>query len=142
MGHLHGFDGAEDRLLTASLKSRPWGLAMLALAALAPFFFLSYNFANWLTSRRADVPSLVFGWEHQIPFLAWTIVPYWSLDLLYALSLFLCRTGRELRIHVFRLISAQIRFHRRIPAVPLAIHVRPPTPGRPVWLDVRRSRRF
>ena len=91
-----------------TLKSRPWGFAMLSLAALAPFFFLSYNFANWVTSRRADVPSLVFGWERSMPFLAWTIIPYWSLDLLYGLSLFLCRTRRELRTHVLRLVSAQV----------------------------------
>ena len=81
---------------------------MLWLAGLTPFFFLSYSFANWVTSRRHHVPSLVFGWEHCIPFLAWTIVPYWSTDLLYALSLFICRTRRELNTHAMRLVAAQI----------------------------------
>ncbi|TIW87077.1 MAG: serine/threonine protein phosphatase, partial [Mesorhizobium sp.] len=63
--------------------------AALWLAFLAPFFYLSYGFANWLASRRDDVGSIVFSWEHGIPFVAWTIVPYWSINLFYGLSLLL-----------------------------------------------------
>jgi membrane-associated phospholipid phosphatase len=81
---------------------------LLWLAGLIPLFFLSYGFANWTTGLRHHVPSLAFDWEHQIPFLAWTILPYWSLDLLYALSLFVCRTTRELSTHGKRLLAAQI----------------------------------
>jgi membrane-associated phospholipid phosphatase len=90
------------------LEHPPYRLALVWLAALTPFFFFSYNFANWITGLRRDVPSLVFGWEHRIPFLAWTIVPYWSTDLLYGLSLFVCRTRQELTTHVKRLVAAQI----------------------------------
>ncbi len=54
------------------------------------------------------MPSIVFGWEHAIPFVAWTIVPYWSTDLLYAGSLFLCRTRQELNTHAKRLLAVQI----------------------------------
>jgi hypothetical protein len=75
---------------------------------LTPFFFVTYGFANWAATRRAFVPSIVFGWEHHIPFLAWTIVPYWSTDFLYAASLFVCRTKRELTTHVKRLAAAQL----------------------------------
>lgn len=91
-------------------KSDPhlWPFAMAWLAGLTPFFFLSYGFANWVTGLRHHVPSLVFGWEHRIPFLAWTIVPYWSTDLFYAASLFLCRTRAELGMHVRRLLAVQI----------------------------------
>jgi len=88
--------------------TRPWTLAVLWLAVLTAFFFVSYGFTNWMTSLRHQVPSLVFGWEHRIPFLAWTVVPYWSTDLLYALSLFICRTRRELNTHAMRLVAAQI----------------------------------
>jgi len=88
--------------------SRPWRAAFLWMLGLSLFFFLSYGFANWATSQRSYVPSIVFGWEHHIPFLAWTIVPYWSTDLLYALSLFLCRTRRELDSHAESLLTAQI----------------------------------
>ncbi|MFT4247018.1 MAG: phosphatase PAP2/dual specificity phosphatase family protein [Pseudomonas sp.] len=87
---------------------RPWGRALLWLALLGPFFFASYGFANWMASRQADVPAVAFGWEARIPFLPWTIVPYWSIDLFYALSFFLCRTRAELDRHALRLLSAQL----------------------------------
>jgi hypothetical protein len=82
--------------------------ATLWLLALGPFFFLSYGFANRVTAQRHNVPSIAFGWEHSIPFLAWTIVPYWSTDILYAASLFLCRTRDELNTHAKRLLAVQI----------------------------------
>src|SRR3546814_974566 len=59
--------------------------AVLWLLLLAPLFFSTYGFATWVTSQRDDVGSLVFSWESRMPFMAWTIVPYWSIDLLYGL---------------------------------------------------------
>lgn len=88
--------------------ARPWRRALAWLAFLAPFFFSSYGLATWVTSQRDDVGSLVFAWESQMPFWAWTIVPYWSIDLLYGLSLFLCLTRLELDRHALRLLSAQL----------------------------------
>src|SRR5690349_14572946 len=81
------------------LRSRPWKAAFAWLAFLTPFFFLTYRFANVAAGMRQHVPSVVFGWERYIPFVPWTIVPYWSTDLLYGLSLFMCTTRRELGIH-------------------------------------------
>jgi hypothetical protein len=63
--------------------------AALWLVFLAPFFYLTYGYANWLASRRDDVGSVVFSWERSIPFVAWTIIPYWSINLFYGLSLLL-----------------------------------------------------
>lgn len=88
-------------------STRPWKRAVVWLAFLGPFFFASYGFANWLASRRGGVPSIVYPWEHAIPLLPWTIVPYWSIDFLYAISLFLCTTRRELDRHCRRLFFAQ-----------------------------------
>lgn len=89
-------------------EPRPWKSAALWLVVLGLFFFASYDLANWLASRRAAVGSLAFGWERHIPFLAWTIVPYWSIDLFYAASPFLCATRRELSVHARRLLAAQL----------------------------------
>ena len=36
--------------------TRPWKQAALWLACLAPFFYLSYGFANHLASLRTDAP--------------------------------------------------------------------------------------
>lgn len=87
---------------------RPWKQAAAWLAFLAPFFYLSYGFANHLASQRSGVGAVVFDWERSVPFVAWTIVPYWSINLFYGLSLFLCRTRDELHAHGRRLLTAQL----------------------------------
>ncbi|OGA43550.1 MAG: serine/threonine protein phosphatase [Betaproteobacteria bacterium RIFCSPLOWO2_12_FULL_62_13] len=92
----------------AAASQRPWKRAFLWLVFLGPFFFASYGLANWVASRRAEVGAVVFDWERSIPFAAWTIVPYWSIDFLYGLSLFVCTTHRELDVHGRRLLCAQL----------------------------------
>ncbi len=87
---------------------RPWKLAALWLAFLGPFFFASYGFANWLTGQRAHVDAVVFDWETRIPFLPWTIVPYWTIDAFYGVSLFLCVTAQQVHTHARRLLAAQL----------------------------------
>lgn len=96
MGYLHRLCSPEN------LRRLAW------LAFLGPFFFVSYNFANNLAAaQEPGVPSIVFGWEHHIPFLAWTIVPYWSSDLLYAASFLTCRTKSEIDRLGLRLLTVQ-----------------------------------
>ncbi len=85
-----------------------WQRGVLWLLLLAPLFFASYGFANWLTAQRDDVGSLVFAWESATPLWAWSIVPYWSIDLLYGLSFLLPATRREMDRHALRLLSTQI----------------------------------
>ena len=89
-------------------ERRPWRRAAAWLALLGPSFFVTYGFANWVASQRADVGEIVFAWERSIPFLAWTIVPYWTIDALYGISLFLCATRAELDTLGKRLALAQI----------------------------------
>ncbi|MGG2398367.1 phosphatase PAP2/dual specificity phosphatase family protein [Pseudomonas sp. SH1-B] len=81
---------------------------VLWLLLLGPLFFASYGFANWFTGQREDVGSLVFAWESQIPLWPWTIVPYWSIDLLYGLSFLLPACRREMDRHALRLLAAQL----------------------------------
>jgi len=88
--------------------SRPWRHALAWLLFLGPFFFLSYGLANAYAAQHANVRSIAFGWEARLPFWAWTILPYWSLDALYAISLFACRSRRELDMHAKRLLTAQV----------------------------------
>jgi membrane-associated phospholipid phosphatase len=89
-------------------ERRPWGRALAWLCFLGPFFFLSYGTANWLAAQRAEVGSVVFDWERAIPFVPWTIVPYWSIDAFYGLSLLICTGKAELDTHARRLLTAQI----------------------------------
>lgn len=86
----------------------PWQRGVAWLLLLGPLFFLSYGYANHLAATREDVGSLFFEWERQIPFLPWTIVPYWSIDLLYGLSFLCCRNSREVDRHGLRLLTAQL----------------------------------
>jgi membrane-associated phospholipid phosphatase len=81
-------------------------LAWLVVGGL--FFYVSYDGANWLTSLRAHVPVMMFNWERSIPFLPWTIVPYWTTNFLVALSVCCCRDKTELDSHVCRLLTAQV----------------------------------
>ena len=90
------------------IEPRPWLRAFAWLGFLAPFFFVTYLGSLEIVSWREHVPTLVFDWEKHIPFLAWTIVPYWSIDFLYGLAIFLCATRFELNRLGMRLLSAQV----------------------------------
>ncbi|WP_248918552.1 phosphatase PAP2/dual specificity phosphatase family protein [Pseudomonas entomophila] len=80
---------------------------VLWLLLLGPLFFLSYGLSNTYTAGRDDVGSLVFAWESQMPLWPWTIIPYWSIDLLYGLSFLLPLTRREMDRHALALLTAQ-----------------------------------
>jgi membrane-associated phospholipid phosphatase len=109
--------------------------AALWLLFLAPFFYLTYGGANWLASRREDVGSIVFEWERAIPFIAWTIVPYWSINLFYALSLFVNDAKGGLDRLAGRYLTAQVVAVSCFLAFPLAAtFVRPETTGLPGFM--------
>ncbi len=82
--------------------------AALWLLLLGSFFFASYGGANWFASMQEDVGHIVFDWERHIPFVPWTIIPYWVIDAFYAISLFVCASGFELDRHARRLLTAQV----------------------------------
>lgn len=111
------------------LRAAPW------LIFLAPFFYLTYGYANWLASRQEDVGSIVFAWERRIPFVAWTIVPYWSINLLYGLSLLLNGTKRGVDRLAGRYLTAQVVAVVCFILFPLTVtFVRPETGGLPGFL--------
>jgi len=114
---------------------RPWRKALLWLAIAAVFFYATYGGANWLASRRSDVGAVVLDWERHVPFLAWSILPYWSINAFYAASFFVCRDEEELRIQVRRLLSAQVVAVVCFVLFPLRMTFeRPPTDGVPGFL--------
>ena len=123
------------------IEPRPWRRALAWLLFLGPFFFASYGFATWVTGLRDDVGSIAFAWESRIPFVPWTILPYWLIDLLYGLSLLLCRTRRELDTHALRLLAAQLIAVSCFLLFPLRFSFeRPPVEGAFGWLfDVLES---
>jgi len=88
--------------------TRPFARAAAWLTGLGTFFFLSYNWANAYSSSLPRVPTMAFAWERYLPFVAWSIVPYWSSDLLYAGALALCRTRAELDRLGLRLFAIQV----------------------------------
>jgi hypothetical protein len=85
-----------------------WRNGFLWLLVLAPLFFLLYGWANEYAALlpKASVGEIVYDWEKHIPFLPSTILPYWSIDLLYGLSLFLPMTKFAQRQHAMRLLVA------------------------------------
>ena len=90
------------------MKTKLFLSQLAALVVVAAIFYASYGATNALASARANVPEIYFAWERAVPFWAWSIVPYWSLNLLYALGFFLCRDGRELARYVTQLLAAQM----------------------------------
>ena len=90
------------------MKTKLFLSQLVALVVVAAIFYASYGATNALASARANVPEIYFAWERAVPFWAWSIVPYWSLNLLYALGFFLCRDARELARYVTQLLAAQI----------------------------------
>lgn len=85
-----------------------WKRGAAWLAFLGPFFFLSYGWLNYYTSTRNDVGVVVQAWESQIPFVAWLMLPYMSIDAFYAASLFLFRKKSALDRHALRLLLATV----------------------------------
>lgn len=124
-----------QRLQNMDSRRRLWTIAAVWLLFLAPYFFLTYGQVNQFTATRDDVSTLVFSWESSIPFWPWTIVPYWSIDLLYGISLFICTTRRELMVHGCRLALASLVACAGFLIFPLRFSfVRPVTDGPFGWL--------
>lgn len=120
---------------TSIATGRPWRRALLWLFFLGPFFFVSYGFSNWLAGQRDAVGSIVFDWEYRVPFLPWSILPYWLIDLFYGLSLLLPRNRFELDAHAKRLLTAQLISCFCFIVYPLRFSFeRPETTGFPGWL--------
>ncbi|MBD2811832.1 phosphatase PAP2/dual specificity phosphatase family protein [Xenorhabdus sp. Vera] len=116
-------------------RRRLWLTACVWLLFLAPFFFLTYGQVNQFTAQRDNVDVVVFSWEQHIPFWPWMIIPYWSIDLLYGISLFICTSRREQWMHGWRLVTASLIASLGFLLFPLKFSFsRPTTEGIFGWL--------
>ncbi|MDR2310780.1 MAG: phosphatase PAP2/dual specificity phosphatase family protein [Brucellaceae bacterium] len=105
------------------------------LLLLAPLFYATYGLANWLASQRVAVPEIVFDWEKQIPFWGWTIIPYWSLNLFYAVAVLASISKQAQDRLVGRYLTAQCIAFVCFIAFPLTITwEKPVTTGLSGWL--------
>ena len=110
-------------------------ISLCKLALVGALFYTSYGLSNHHAASLAYVPEIAFAWERDIPFWAWTIVPYWSLNLMYAAAFFLCRDTREQNRYVARLVAAQIIATTCFMLFPLHFSwPKPPTDGLWGWL--------
>lgn len=119
----------------AAAGAHPWRVALMWLVFLGPFFYLSYGTANALAAQRPGVPTLAFEWEHHIPFLAWTIIPYWTLNAFYVASLFVHRTPEGVNALGRQLVTAQVLAVSCFLVFPLRFgFARPQVDGLAGWL--------
>ena len=110
-------------------------ISLCKLALVGALFYTSYGLSNHYAASLAYVPEVAFAWERGIPFWAWTIVPYWSLNLMYAAAFFLCRNACEQNRYVARLVLAQIVATICFMLFPLHFgSPKPPTDGLWGWL--------
>lgn len=109
--------------------------SLLKLALIGALFYTSYGLSNHYAASLAYVPEVAFAWERNIPFWEWTILPYWSLNLMYAAAFFLCRNACEQNRYAARLVSAQIIATTCFMLFPLHFGwPKPPTDGLWGWL--------
>lgn len=106
-------------------------LATQRLAQVSAVFAAVYTAANHLTSLRSDIGRGVFDWEHAIPFVEWTILPYLSIFALMPLSFFACRDAAALHRHTHRLLLALVLAVMAYAAFPLGFQSERPQPEGP-----------
>ncbi|MBD2785911.1 phosphatase PAP2/dual specificity phosphatase family protein [Xenorhabdus sp. DI] len=127
--------------LPSESRQRLWLTAGVWLLFLAPFFFMTYGQVNQFTAQRNDMEVVVFSWEQNLPFWPWTIIPYWSIDLFYGISLFICTTRREQWLHGWRLVTASLIACAGFLLFPLKFSFsRPTTDGIFGWLFTQLER--
>ena len=84
-----------------------WRYRVLCLLGMGVVFYSTYGGANYLAGLRTNVPEIFWPWERQIPFWAWSIVPYWTLNLFYAGAFFCCQNRAQIHRLLQQLLLAQ-----------------------------------
>jgi len=85
----------------------PWREALLWAVLLGAFFVGGYTLTNQWAAAHPDPHSLYGHWDAYVPFFAWTIWPYLSLNLLYPCAFFTFVDVHALRRHAARIALVQ-----------------------------------
>lgn len=80
----------------------------IAFFICALVFGLLYNFAAWCASTLPFVPSFVFDFERNIPFLPLTIIPYMTSGIFFFLVFFWCSNFQQLKVLTKRMLFVTI----------------------------------
>jgi len=100
------------------------------MAGCSLLFLVVYGGSNWLASQHAYVSTWFYDWEMRIPFVPAMILPYWSIDLFFLGSFWVCTDQRELKVHGRRIACAILMAGVFFVAMPLRIGFpRPPVKG-------------
>jgi len=94
MGYFHGERRAAP-MNTQSPKPGFWPRAAVA-AGTGILFMVVYHLTNAYAAVSARTGQCYWEWELSLPLVAWLIVPYWSIDLLFVIAPFLCVSREEL----------------------------------------------
>lgn len=117
-----------------------WRKSALLAGLVSALFVLAYGGSNLWTASLGNVASLHLPWERSIPLLPWSVLPYWSLDLLFLGSFFLLGDRDQLLRHSVRLAAAIVGAALLFLVFPLTFAwTRPVTDGIPGLLFVALS---
>lgn len=105
-------------------SDHPWREAIVWMLLLGLLFLVGYSLTNRWAAARPDAMSWHTAWDDNIPFLAWTIWPYLSLNLIFPCTFFAFERVHALRRHAARIVAAQLTCFGAFALVP-SINVRP-----------------
>lgn len=81
------------------MNANMWGMVIFSAV-----FALVYKFSLWYAAQLGEVPSFVFGFERDIPFLPWTIIPYLSSGVFFCVVFLLIKSPETLRVFLKRVL--------------------------------------
>ena len=124
----------------ASSTEPPLLAATVWAGVLGLVFTAGYRLTN-AHAALAPAVRMTLPWDSAVPFWAWTIVPYLSLNLMLPLALFACADRRALHALGARVLAVMVLSFAVFWAWPTAsVHTQPPVglPWQP-WFDGLRA---